>query len=130
MMHRFIVMQAVLVAGLAALWMEGYLTELMSGGGKWAIMAILAIAAWGLFSIPLGALRHARFARSILTLIGVIAMQSGIVMALAVLAKDATAMGAFIGHIGTALYSSIAALSSTAWLWANLHLVAGDDGEA
>lgn len=126
---RFVILQTVLIAGIAALWLSGNLAPAFAGHSKWPVSGVLAIAAFGLLLSGFRRYRDARWVQDILPVIAVIGMQAGILMALAVMGQSllsggdtAKAVGAFFAAISTALYVSIAALTSYLWLKFSLKL--------
>jgi hypothetical protein len=131
---RFIVLQTILAAALIALWLAGPLAQALAGDSHWYVLAVAAIGCTGLVLAALGRIEDATRVRDLLPVIGVVAMQCGIVVALAAMAQalmtagdPAKATGGFFGALSIALYVSITALASYIWLTLTIWLTGGED---
>jgi hypothetical protein len=130
---RWFVLQTVLAAALIAGWMAGPLEQAISGDSHWYVLAVAAIGGAGLVLAAFGRIGDAARVQDILPIIAVIAMQAGILAALAVMAQalmsagdPAKAVGGFFAALSTALYVSVASLASYLWLRITLWLCHGE----
>ncbi len=130
---RFVILQTILVAGGFSLWIKGLLEPAISGGSQWFVVGVSCIAAFGLFLIAAKRLEDATKLLDLLPIIAVIAMQVGILGALAIMAQalmssgdPAKAVGGFFAALSTALHVSVAALASYLWLRVTLWLAHGE----
>jgi hypothetical protein len=130
---RFIVLQTILAAALIALWLAGPLAQALAGDSHWYVLAVAAIGCTGLVLAALGRIEDATRVQDILPIIAVVAMQVGILGALAVVGQSlmssgdpAKAVGGFLAAISVALYVSVAALCSYLWMKLTLWLANGE----
>jgi hypothetical protein len=128
----FVILQTVGAAALFTLWLTGPLRQAFAGDSRWFVCGVLAVAFVGLLLTATGRTNDAAKVQDILPIIAVIAMQAGILSALAVMAQslmasgDASkAVGGFFAAISTALYISVSALASYLWLRITLWLAHG-----
>ncbi len=119
---RLIVLQTILAAALAALWLAGPLAQVLSSDSRWFVLAVLAIGGAGLFLTATGRIEGAARLQDMLPVIAVVAMQIGILSALAIMAQALTgggdpakAVGGFMAAASTAIYVSVVALCSYLW---------------
>ena len=127
---RFIVIQAVLVAGLVAVALSGYLVKPFEAESRWFAIFVVSVGAMGLCLVAFKRLSDAAWLADKLVRIAVIGMQVGILVALATVSQsilaggDVTQVAAlFLGNIGIAFYVSLCALISNLWLELNLRLL-------
>ena len=130
---RWFVLQTILTAALIAGWMAGPLQQAISGDSHWYVLAVAAIGCAGLVLAAFGRIGDAARVQDILPIVAVIAMQMGILVALAAMGLSlshagdpAKAVGDFFSTLSTAFYVSIAALSSYLWLRITLWLCHGE----
>lgn len=129
---RFIVLQTILAAVLAALFFNGTLHHVAEGHTPYFVGFVLCVCVAGLWCIWAGRYGTASWISALLVRIGVIGMQIGAVGAMGGLAASmaggdpAAVIAAFIGSIGTAFQVSVAALASNIWLDVTLRF-AGED---
>jgi hypothetical protein len=130
---RFIVLQTILAAALVALWLAGPLAQVFAGDSKWYVSGVLAVAGIGLTLAAGGRKEATARICDMLPVVAVVAMQVGILSALAVMAQalmssgePSKAVGGFFSALSTALYVSVAALASYLWLRITLWLAHGE----
>lgn len=133
---RFIVIQAVLIAGLIALWLSGYLIKPFEGDSRWFSMVVVALGGVGILLVGMQRFADAAWLADKMVRIGVVGMQLGALVGLTLVSKsimsggDVTQSAAiFLGAIGIALYVSMLALASNLWLELNLRLLGWRDEE-
>lgn len=131
---RFVVLQAVLVAGLAAMALTGSLAPLLASDSRWFVAGVWAVTALGIAFVAARRYADARWIQDNLLPLAVIGMQVGIIAGLGVAAHSigtggdtAKAMGAFFAAITVALYVSVSALAGHLWLKINLWLLGAAD---
>ncbi len=129
---RFVILQVLLVAGLAALWMAGPLQQVLTGDSRWFVVGIFTVAWSGLMLIAFDRIEDAARVQDLLPVVAVVAMQIGILSALAVMAQalmsagdPSKAVGGFFSALSTALYVSVSALCGYLWLKLTLWLAYG-----
>lgn len=132
---RFIVLQAVLAAGLVALWFTGDLAKPFIGESRYFSGFVLAVALIGLFCVWRQKYAGASWIAAILVRIAIVGMLVGCISALGAVSQSVLTggdtmkvMAVFLGNIGVAFYVSLVALSSNLWLELNLKLL-GDGHE-
>jgi hypothetical protein len=130
---RFIVLQVILAAILVSLWFYGPLERAIAGDSHWYVLAVVALGCVGLALTALGRIEDASRVQDLLPIVAVVAMQAGILAALAVMAQalmsagdPSKAVGGFFAALSTALYVSISALASFLWLRITLWLSHGE----
>lgn len=131
---RFVVLQIVLMAGLAALYANGWLARIFMGDGQWFTAAIAALGLFGLGLVALGRYDGAHWLAEKMIRLAIVGMQVGILTALATLADSVLSggdvtrgMALFLSAISVAFYVSLAALACNLWLSLNLKLLADID---
>lgn len=138
MMHfiRFIIIQCVLIAGLVALYLTGFLTKPFEGEAKWFSIAVLAMAGVGLALIWLRRFDDAAWISVRLVRVAIVGMLIGCIAALTQVSLSVASggdvmrvMAAFLGNIGIAFFVSLCAIASNLWLDLNLKLLGGEDAE-
>ncbi len=134
---RYIVIQAVLAAGLIALWLSGYLIKPFEGDSRWFSIVVLALGSIGIILVGLKRFADAAWLADKMVRVAVIGMQVGILAALATVSKsilsggDVTQVAAlFLGSIGIAFYVSLLALASNLLIELNLRLLGWRDEQA
>ena len=134
---RFIVIQAVLIAGLIALWLSGYLIKPFEGDSRLFSAAVAGLGFGGVALVGAQRFADAAWLADKMVRVAVIGMQVGILAALAAVSKsilsggDVTQVAAlFLGAISVALYVSLIALASNLWLELNLRLLGWRDEQA
>jgi len=130
---RFFVLQTVLIAALVALWLYGPLQIALAGEASYFVSAVLAIGGVGLLLSGIGRSDDAERIQDMLPVLAVVAMQAGILVALGTVGQalmssgdPSKAVGGFFEALSTALYVSIAALTSYLWLKVTRWLVHGE----
>lgn len=130
---RFIILQVILIAALAAAWLAGPLQQVIVGDSRWFVTGVLFVAGVGIGLIAVKRLDDAAKLQDLLPVVAVAAMQIGILSALAVMAQalmssgdPAKAVGGFFSALSTALYVSVSALASYLWLRITLWLAHGE----
>lgn len=129
---RFIVLQTILAAALAALWFNGVLGGALDEHSVYFIGFVLCVAVSGLWCIWFGKHSTASWISALLVRIGVVGMQVGAIAAMSGIATSmaggdpATVIAQFIGAIGLAFQVSVAALASNIWLDINLRFIGED----
>jgi uncharacterized membrane protein len=130
---RFTILQVLLIAGLVALWLSGPLADVLAGDSRWYVLAVATIGGAGLVLTAFGRIEDASRVQDILPIVAVVAMQVGILSALAVMAQalmsagdPSKAVGGFFSALSTALYVSVAALCGYLWLRLTLWLAHGE----
>lgn len=128
----WVVLQTMLASALVALWMMGPLAQVFAGESRWFVAGVLTVGGIGLVSCLVGRTDAAARIQDMLPVVAVIAMQLGIVAALAVMGQalvssgdPSKAVGGFFAALSTALYVSVAALVSYVWLKITLWLTHG-----
>lgn len=131
---RYIVIQCVLIAGLIALWLSGYLIKPFEGDSRWFSTAVMALGGVGILLVGMKRFNDAAWLADKMVRVAVIGMQVGILAALATVSKsilsggDVTQVAAlFLGSIGVAFYVSLLALASNLWIELNLRLLGWRD---
>lgn len=126
---RFTVLQTILVAALIAMWLAGPLAQVFASESRWFVLAVAGVAMIGLTLAAKGRTASAARVQDMLPVIAVVAMQIGILSALAIMAQalmgggdPAKAVGTFMAAASTAIYVSVVALSSYLWLKLTLWL--------
>ena len=134
---RYVVIQAVLAAGLIALWLSGYLIKPFEGDSRWFSIVVLALGSIGIILVGLKRFADAAWLADKMVRVAVIGMQVGILAALATVSKsilsggDVTQVAAlFLGSIGIAFYVSLLALASNLLIELNLRLLGWRDEQA
>lgn len=134
---RYVVIQAVLIAGLIALWLSGYLIKPFEGDSRWFSIVVLALGSIGIILVGLKRFADAAWLADKMVRVAVIGMQVGILAALATVSKsilsggDVTQVAAlFLGSIGIAFYVSLLALASNLVIELNLRLLGWRDEQA
>lgn len=134
---RYVVIQAVLIAGLIALWLSGYLIKPFEGDSRWFSIVVLALGSIGIILVGLKRFADAAWLADKMVRVAVIGMQVGILAALATVSKsilsggDVTQVAAlFLGSIGIAFYVSLLALASNLLIELNLRLLGWRDEQA
>lgn len=134
---RYVVIQAVLIAGLIALWLSGYLIKPFEGDSRWFSVVVLALGSIGIILVGLKRFADAAWLADKMVRVAVIGMQVGILAALATVSKsilsggDVTQVAAlFLGSIGIAFYVSLLALASNLVIELNLRLLGWRDEQA
>lgn len=136
MMHfiRFIIIQCVLVAGLVALYLTGFLAKPFEGEARWFSAAVLALAGVGLCFIVARRFEAAAWLSVRLIRVAIVGMQIGCISALTTVSASVIGgadimrvMAIFLGAIGIAFYVSLCAMLSNLWLDLNLKLLGGED---
>lgn len=129
----FVVLQTILAAALIALWMAGPLADVFAGESRWFVSGVLAVGGIGLASCLVGRTDAAIRIQDMLPVIAVVAMQCGILGALAIMGQalmssgdPSKAVGGFFSALSTALYVSVAALAAYLWLRITLWLAHGE----
>lgn len=130
---RFAILQTILAAALTALWLSGPLAQVLAGDSHWYVLAVASIGGAGLVLAAFGRAEDAARVQDMLPVIAVIAMQVGILGALAIMAEalmsagdPAKAVGGFFATLSTALYVSVTALAGYIWLRITLWLAHGE----
>lgn len=133
---RFIVLQTVLAAGLAGLYLAGHLAKPFSGESRYFSGVVLAVAVVGIACIWRQRFAGAAWIANILVRIAIIGMLVGCISALTAVshgvlggADTMKVMALFLGNIGIAFYVSLCALASNLWLELNLRLLGGGNEE-
>lgn len=131
---RYVVIQAVLAAGLIALWLSGYLIKPFEGDSRWFSIVVMALGSIGIILVGLKRFADAAWLADKMVRVAVIGMQVGILAALATVSKsilsggDVTQVAAlFLGSIGIAFYVSLLALASNLLIELNLRLLGWRD---
>lgn len=131
---RFVLLQTVLAASLAALWFTGPLAHLAHGESRWFCAGVGLVALTGVACIALGRFGDARWLGNNLLPLAVIGMQIGIIAGLGAAAEQvasggdmARAVGQFFGAVTVALQVSVTALAGYLWIDLNLRLLGGGD---
>lgn len=131
---RYVVIQAVLIAGLIALWLSGYLIKPFEGDSRWFSIVVMALGSIGIILVGLKRFADAAWLADKMVRVAVIGMQVGILAALATVSKsilsggDVTQVAAlFLGSIGIAFYVSLLALASNLVIELNLRLLGWRD---
>lgn len=134
---RYVVIQAVLAAGLIALWLSGYLIKPFEGDSRWFSIVVMALGSIGIILVGLKRFADAAWLADKMVRVAVIGMQVGILAALATVSKsilsggDVTQVAAlFLGSIGIAFYVSLLALASNLVIELNLRLLGWRDEQA
>ncbi len=134
---RYVVIQAVLAAGLIALWLSGYLIKPFEGDSRWFSIVVMALGSIGIILVGLKRFADAAWLADKMVRVAVIGMQVGILAALATVSKsilsggDVTQVAAlFLGSIGIAFYVSLLALASNLLIELNLRLLGWRDEQA
>lgn len=130
---RFIVLQTILSAAIFAAWLGGYLSGAFTGHNLYAVSVVLIICGIGLFLSAAGRIAAAARVRDYLPIAAVIGMQLGLLPALGIMGQalmssgdPAASVGAFISALSMAMYVSVSALMSFAWLSLTLWLCNGE----
>ncbi len=130
---RFIILQIILAAALATLWLAGPLAQVFASESRWFVSGVVLLAGIGLVLSASGRQDGAARIQGMLPVMAVVAMQIGIIVALANMAQylitagdPAKAVAFFMDRVSTALYVSVAALMSYLWLTITLWLVHGE----
>ena len=131
---RFLVIQVVLIAGLVALWLTGYLIKPFEAESRWFSIVVVSLGGVGVLLVALQRFADAAWLADKMVRVAVIGMQVGILAALATVSKsilsggDVTQVAAlFLGSIGIAFYVSLLALASNLWIELNLRLLGWRD---
>lgn len=131
---RFIVLQIVMLAGLVALYANGWLERLFMGDGQWFTAAVAGLGLIGLGLIALRRYDGAQWLAEKMIRLAIVGMQVGILTALATLADSVLSggdvtrgMALFLSAISVAFYVSLTALACNLWLSLNLKLLADID---
>lgn len=127
---RFVVIQCVLLTGLVALWLTGYLVKPFEGESMWFSIVISAFGFAGIVLIGMKRFDDAAWLADMMVRKAVMGMQLGIIAALAVAAAailsggDLTQVVAlFFKAISIAFYVSLIAVGSNLWIEWNLRLL-------
>lgn len=127
---RWFILQTILVAAVLTLNLSGHLNF---GESAWYVVGVAGLGWLGLLLVLFGRLDDAAKVQDLLPIVAVIAMQAGILSALAIMAQalmssgdPASAVGGFFSSLSTALYVSVSALASYLWLRINLWLCHGE----
>jgi len=134
MMHglKFIVLQGILAAGLAALYTQGALKPLYESEGRWFILGVLLLAGYGLLKTFQRQWNAASWVSQMLVRIGIIGLQLAMASALVVIGtlligSDMVApLRTFLVTIGQGLYVSIVALISSVLVDTNSYFLGGE----
>lgn len=133
---RFTVIQCVLVAGLVALYLTGFLFKPFEGEARYFSIAVMAMAGVGLGLILMRRLDDASWVSVRLVRVAIAGMQIGCISALTSVATSVLGgsdtmrvMAIFLGSVGIAFYVSLTAILSNLWLDLNLKLLGGQDAE-
>jgi hypothetical protein len=132
---KFVILQAILAAGLVALQINGKLTAPFLGDSKYFCFAVLAVWGYGMGCVFLQKWSSAAWIAAILVRIGIVGMIVGVIGAVAVVGTALSSsdlnqvLSGFLAHIGVALYASLVALASNLILETNIFFLGGEDNE-
>jgi hypothetical protein len=131
---RFVVIQTVLAAGLAALHLSGFLAMPFQGEAKYFSIVVLGIAGFGLVMVALKRFNDAVWIADRLIRVAIAGMQIGCIAALTAASASilgggdaAQVMAVFLGAIAIAFYVSLCAVLSNLWIDLNLKLLGAED---
>lgn len=131
---RWIVIQCVLIAGLIALWLSGYLARPFEDESRWFSAIVVGLGGIGILLVGMKRFDDAAWLADKMVRIAVIGMQVGVLAALAAVALSIKGGGdttqviaVFFGSIAIAFYVSICALASNIWIELNLRLLGWRD---
>lgn len=130
---RFIILQTVLVAGLVAIHLSGWLVKPFQTEARWFVVAVVVTAIIGLVLVFLRKLDSASWVAAILVRIGIVGTIVGLIAATNALVgvlggqNISVILAQFLTHIGIAFYVSLAALATNLWLELNIFLFGGPD---
>jgi hypothetical protein len=128
----FSVLQIILIGGLVALHLNGLLLKPFESDSKWFCIALMGIWLYGMAAVFMQRWYTASWIAAILVRIGIVGMIVGVIGAVGAVASSVVGgdinavLGAFLAHIGVALYASLVALASNLVLEANLFLLGAD----
>lgn len=133
---RFIVIQCVLIAGLVAMWLAGYVKIQFGIEGYVVSGIVLAYCAVGIVLVAIKRFSDAQWVAHIIIRVGIIGMQLCTIIGLFTMAKgiqtgaDLAQAGAlFVSAMAVALCVSLIALCSNVWIEHSLRLLGWRDEE-
>lgn len=133
-LHRFAVLQVVLLGACVSAYLAGNLSLLFVGDAKWFSIGVLLFTVIGLGCIARGRFEDAGWISERLVRIGVIAMQVGIFSAVSTMgiklmgsANIMQIAGVFMSSMSVGFTVSILALAANLWLDFNIKLLGGED---
>lgn len=134
---RFFLLQIMLIAGLVALYVDGYLMKIFGGDAKWFVGIVVGLALVGLFKVFRQRWMDAYWYANVLMRIGVLGMIVGcsggltaLAAAIASGAEPGKVLGVFLGGMGIAFYVSLSAIAANIWIEANMQWLGGNREEA
>jgi len=127
MLARFIVLNLIGVAALAATWVKGLLFKPFIADETGLCYLIAGLFAWGLYCCGRKDWQSVRWAGNALVYLGMIGTVIGLIMTVTNLSANSdikqVVTAVYIGG-GTALYTNLLACIGYLWLGTNAHLLA------
>jgi hypothetical protein len=135
-LSRFIVLQGIGAALVAALWIAGVAGEPFQGGAAALCWIILAIGALGILCVFLQRWRDVQWLATHVVRIGLLGTVVGLIVAFSAAATGdssnpeavKTMIGAVIGGMYVSLYATLLGIATNLWLKINLRLLGNFHG--